>query len=302
MILQFWLFVILLLIMASIIFILPFVRGYKLSIKKEDSMSRNQLNSDLYAVRLAEIEQDDAQGLIIDKEDIIEELQHNLLDDIHETPSGIETRKNALIWLPGILFLILGSVGMYLSLGTYKEVKHLDNVLENYKSLQHKLFDKSNQKVTQQDLKDFSLGLRVQLNQKPNDPSGWLLYSRLEMMFGHYGVATSAIDKAYALDSQSIDIRLVYIELKMQSEDLDDQHKSQKMVVVLLKEDPNEVDAWSLYAFMALQAKEYKSAIFRWNKMLKLVDPHSKKAILIRDSIVFVQGKIAEKIKAQSSS
>ncbi len=301
MILQFWLVVILLLIIASVIFVLPFVRTNKnkTSIKKEDRMSRNQLNSDLYAIRLAEIEQDDAQGLIIDKEKIIAELQHNLLDDINETESSIETKKRSLIWLPGLLVLILGSVGMYLSVGGYKEVKKLAHVLDNYKALQSKLFDKSKKTPTKQELKDLALGLRVHLTEKPNDEYAWWVYSRLEMMFGHYGVATDAIDKAYALDSKSIDIRLIYIELKMQSENIDDQNQANKMLRVLLNEDPKDVYAWSLYAFMAVQAKDYKLAISRWKKMLTLVEPHSKKAKVIRDSIVFAEGKLAKKTNEQ---
>lgn len=301
MILQFWAVVILLLIIVSVFFTLPFINGNKTSVKKEDRITRNQLNSDLYAVRLAEIEQDDAQGLIIDKKNIIAELQHNLLDDINDTQSSIEIKKRSLIWLPGLLVLIFGSVAMYLSVGGYNEVKKLDQVLDKYKSLQHKLYDKSAKTLTNQDFKDIALGLRVHLTHQPNDEYGWWLYSRLEMMFGHYGLATDAIDKAYLIDSKSVDIRLLYIELKMQSENTDDQNKAKKMIVVLLNEAPKNVDAWWLSVLMAEQANDYKLVLSRGKKMLTFVDPHSKKAKVIRDSIVFAQGKLAKKAKVPLS-
>ena len=59
MMLQFWLAVILLLIIASAVFVLPFVRTKSSSIKKQDKITRNQLNESLYDIRLAEIERDD---------------------------------------------------------------------------------------------------------------------------------------------------------------------------------------------------------------------------------------------------
>lgn len=294
MILQFWFAAALLLIIAAVVFVFPFVRGNKSSIKKADRISRNQLNSDLYAIRLAEIEADDAQGLIVDKEKVIAELQHNLLDDINDKEVIKETKKGSLIWVPGLFVLVFGSIAMYLSVGAMPEVKKLDNVLANYETLQHKLFNDAKNRPTEQELKDIMLGLRVQLSEKPNDADGWLLYARLSMVFRQAESATDAIQKAYALDNKSVDIILVYIELKLQAGDEYEKQQAEKMVVALLNEHPKELDAWSIYAFMALQAEDYNAAIERWKKMLPLVDKGSEKAGMLNDSIAFAQGKLAE--------
>ena len=298
MILQFWLAAILLLIIAAVVFVYPFVRGNKTSIKKADKISRNQLNSDLYAIRLAEIEQDDAQGLIVDKEKVIAELQHNLLDDINDAEEHKETKKGALIWVPGLLVLVIGSVALYTSVGAYKEVEKLDNVLANYETLQDKLFNDAKNRPTEQELKDIMLGLRVQLKEKPIDADGWLLYARLSMVFRNSESALGAIQKAYALDNKSVDILLVYIELKMQGGDEYDKQQAEQMVVALLKEHPEELDAWSIYAFMALQAENYELAIARWKKMLPLVGADSEKAGILRDSIAFAQKKLNTEAKS----
>lgn len=295
MMLHFWFTAALLLIIAAVIFIFPFVRGNKSSIKKSDRISRNQLNSNLYAIRLAEIEADDAQGLIVDKEKVIAELQHNLLDDITDSEVIKETKEGGAIWIPGLLVLVFGSIALYLSVGAREEVKKLDNVLANYEMLQHKLFNDAKSRPTDQELKDIMLGLRVQLKEKPNDADGWLLYARLSMIFRQGEAATAAIQKAYALDNKSVDIILVYIELKMKTGDEYDKQQAKEMVVALLNEYPKELDAWSLYAFIALQAEDYNAAIARWKKMLELVDSGSDKAEMLNDSIIYAQKKLAEK-------
>ncbi|HIP75700.1 MAG TPA: c-type cytochrome biogenesis protein CcmI, partial [Psychromonas hadalis] len=294
MILQFWLGAILLLIIAAAVFVFPFIRGKQASIKKEDKITRNQLNRSLYELRLAEIERDDLQGLIVDKEKVIAELQHNLLDDINDDVVIKKNAQNKWILIPGLLVLVFGSVALYLSVGAYKEVSKLEVVLDNYDRLTDKLFSKSEGRPSEQELKDIMLGLRVQLSKKPDDAKGWLLYSRLAMVLRSSESANDGIDKAYALDPTSIDIRLVYIELKMQSRDEYDRHQAARLVEQLLQEDPTLLDAWSMYAFMAVEKEDFKTAITRWNKMLTLVNPDSEQAGILRDSIGYAEKKIAE--------
>jgi cytochrome c-type biogenesis protein CcmH len=304
MILQFWLAAILLLIIAAVIFVFPFVRGKMSSIKKEDKITRNQLNRSLYDIRLAEIERDDLQGLIVDKTKVIAELQHNLLDDINDDVTEKKNAQSKWIWIPGLLILVFGSVALYLSIGGYKEVTKLETVLANHERLTDKLFSQSSGRPTNQELKDIMLGLRVQLAKKPDDPQGWLLYSRLAMVFRSSESANDAIDKAYALDPKSVDIRLVYIELKMQGRDDYDRNKAERLLSKLLLEDPTLLDAWSMYAFMAIEKKDFHTAIERWKIMLTLVDADSEQAGILRDSIGYAEKQIIaqENVQVQSDS
>lgn len=287
MIIQFWLGACLLLIIASALFVIPFLVAKKRNISSDNN--RNQLNRALYDVRINELEQDDEQGLLIDKEKIISELQHNLLDDINDEQQVSTRHGNKLLWLPGLLVLTLGSLAMYWQVGAYQEVSKWEDTLQRYPALQEQLFSNSGSRPTEQDLRDIMLGLRTQLAVDPSDANGWLLYSRLGMVFKDNELALEAITKAYQLNPNSVDILLVFAQLKMQTGDESSQQQAELMLEKLLIEKPTELQAWSMYAFMALERQDYPAAIKRWQQMLTLVDVNSEQAGMLRDSISYAE-------------
>ena len=298
MILQFWLGAILLLIIASAIFLIPFL-GRKKSVKNSSNDNRNKLNRALYDVRMAEIERDDEQGLLIDKDKIVSELQHNLLDDINDQQLASVTNKGKLIWLPGLFLLVFGSIAMYWSVGAYQDVDKWENTLQRYPILQDQLFNDPDARPSEQDLRDIMLGLRTHLAKETEDADGWLLYSRLAMVFKDADSALDAIKKAAAIKPKSVDIVMVYAQLKMQKGDEYSQQQAELMLKNLLIDNPNELQAWSMYAFMALEAQNYTAAIERWQQMLRLVDANSEQASMLKDSIAYANEQIqATQVKA----
>ncbi|HEY7866101.1 MAG TPA: c-type cytochrome biogenesis protein CcmI [Psychromonas sp.] len=286
MILQFWLASILLVIIASALLTLPFIRSYK---NRQQGDRRNQLNRALYEIRLTELESDEAQDLIVDKEILRTELQHNLLDDVIDKETPENYKKSKMLWLPAVLILVLGSYGLYSSVGAYQQVDQWQSVMERYPDLQNKLFNDQDNRPSEQDLRDLMLGLRTQLSKNGNDPDGWLLYSRLAMVFKETDVALDAIKKASFLAPESLNIRLVDIQLKMQTGDPDLQNQAEYLLTQLLKEYPSELEAWSMYAFIALEKQDYTAAIQRWKKMQTLVEDNSPQADTLRDSIAYAQ-------------
>jgi cytochrome c-type biogenesis protein CcmI len=296
MIIQFWLGAILLLIIASAVFVIPFVTTKKRH--KNSANNRNQLNRALYDVRINELEQDDDQGLLIDKEKIVSELQHNLLDDINDEKISSTNNKNKLLWLPGLLLLTFGSVAMYLSVGAYKEVNDWENALQRYPALQDKLFNDSESRPTEQELRDIMLGLRTHLADEPTDADGWLLYSRLSMVFKNSELALEAVKKAYQLKPNSKDIRLVFAQLKMKKGDEYSQQQAELMLEQLLIDEPTELQAWSMYAFMALERQDFSAAIKRWQQMLTLVKSDTEQAGMLRESISYAK----KQMQAQKAS
>ncbi|MCP4322970.1 MAG: c-type cytochrome biogenesis protein CcmI [Alteromonadales bacterium] len=307
MIVQFWLGAILLLIIASTVFVAPFLATVK---RKQDSTDkRNELNRALYDVRVAELESDEDQGLLVDKEKIISELQHNLLDDINDQKLVSTDNKNKLLWLPGLVLLIIGSVALYWKVGAYQELTKWEDTLQRYPALQSKLFNDREGGPTEQELRDIMLGLRTQLAKQPNDADGWLLYSRLGMVFKDADLSLDAIKKAYQLDQNSVDIRLVYAQLKMQRGDEYSQQQAELILQQLLIDEPMEIEAWSMYAFMALEQQDFPAAIQRWEKMLTLVDVESDQAQMLRGSINYAkkqiqeqQGEVSESAHAESNT
>ena len=292
MILQFWVGVILLLMVACVVFAFSFIARKNRANK--NGAARNLLNRNLYDIRLDEIEKDEQQGLILDKDKIITELQHNLLDDTLDSQLEKAPKPQKWLWLPGVLLLILGSVSLYWSVGSYQQLDNWQNVLQRYPALQEKLFNDPDSRPSDQDFRDIMLGLRTHLAQAPDDADGWLLYSRLGMVFNDPELALSSVKKAYALNPDSVEIRLIYIQLKMQMSDQYSQQQAETMLLNLLKDKPNNLDAWSMYAFMALEKQDFSSAIERWQKMVSLVDQDSQQAAILHDSIAYAKKRMAE--------
>ncbi|MGB5444281.1 MAG: c-type cytochrome biogenesis protein CcmI [Psychromonas sp.] len=299
MILQFWLASILLVVIACAMLTLPFLRRYK---NDRQSDPRNQLNRALYDVRLAELEADEAQDIIVDKENLITELQHNLLDDISDDQPKAVYKNSKMLWLPAVFVMLFGSYAMYWSVGAYQQVNNWQSALQRYPDLQNRLFNDRENRPSEQDLRDIMLGLRTQLSQQNNDPDGWLLYSRLALLFRDSDAASDAINKAYQLDPSAIEIRLVYIQMKMQTGDPEYQQQAESLLNKLLQEYPNDLEAWSMYAFMALEKQDYATAILRWQKMLTLVAADSQQATTLRDSIAYAQQQLDSVETANNAS
>jgi len=277
---------------ACVVFAFSFIARKNRANK--NGAARNLLNRNLYDIRLDEIEKDEQQGLILDKDKIITELQHNLLDDTLDSPVEKAPEAQKWLWLPGVLLLILGSVSLYWSVGSYQQLDNWQNVLQRYPALQEKLFNDPDSRPSDQDFRDIMLGLRTHLAQAPDDADGWLLYSRLGMVFNDPELALSSVKKAYALNPDSVEIRLIYIQLKMQMSDQYSQQQAETMLLNLLKDKPNNLDAWSMYAFMALEKQDFSSAIERWQKMVSLVDQDSQQAAILHDSIAYAKKRMAE--------
>ena len=136
MILQFVIAALLLLVIFAVFMIKPFTgQKSKTLINKE---RRNQLNHELYDIRIKEVEDDISQGVVVDKEAMVAELQYNLLDDIDE---NVQSKQNDAkrIWIPGVAFLVLASVALYWSIGAFKEVNDWQNALQRYPEIHKKL-------------------------------------------------------------------------------------------------------------------------------------------------------------------
>lgn len=289
MILQFIIAALLLLIIFGVVMLLPFIKAQ--SLKSIDQDRRNQLNHDLYEVRLEEVESDLAQGVINDKAPMITELQHNLLDDINESGSRNANEKK-LIWLPGILFFIMASIGLYVSVGGFNQVNDWENSLKRYPVIYQELFENSNARPDEQDLKDLMLGLRTHLANKPEDAKNWVLYSRLGRVFDDNMMALDAIKKAFHIEPDNFDIELEYIELKMKVGDDYSQKVAEQMLGSFVQRHPEDYDAWSMYGFIALQQDNFTAAIVRWQKMLTLVAPDSEQAITLANSIDYAKEQL----------
>ena len=301
MILQLVIAALLLLILFSAVVVIHFIRNK--ANQASNQQRRNQLNHELYDIRVQEVEQDLDQGVVLDKDIMIAELQYNLLDDIDDAKSEGKSVKgnDARIWIPGVVLLVLGSLALYWSVGAFKEVNNWQTSLKNYPEIHKKLFEDNDAQPSEQELQDLMLGLRTHLANKPDDAQGWVLYSRLGRIFKDKDLAMGAIEKAIQAAPNDVEIELEYIELKMKIGDEYEQANAESMLKQLLQKHPDNYDAWSMFGFMALQKQDFSGAIERWQKMLALIDPKSEKANMLNSSIAYAQQQLVLKKNPEQS-
>ncbi|WP_310598084.1 c-type cytochrome biogenesis protein CcmI, partial [Aeromonas aquatica] len=112
----FWIVTAALLALVSLALILPLWRG-----EGSQSISRSALNKQLYRQRVLEIGEERDQGVLAEEGESLVELQRSLLDDIPDVEQSARSGKS-LVWIPGVLVLVVVSLGLYYKLGAWQEV------------------------------------------------------------------------------------------------------------------------------------------------------------------------------------
>jgi len=290
MILHFILVAAILLIAFSLLIIRFFIANKATKAINQDR--RNQLNHELYDIRLQEVEEDVEQGVVVNKEAMVAELQYNLLDDIDENVIQKNNSREG-IWGIGIAFLLVASVAIYSQVGAFKDVNDWDNALQRYPEIYKKLFQQPDSQPNEQALQDLALGLRTHLAASPNDVQGWVLYSRLGRVFKDKDMALGAMEKAWRLTPSNNEVVLEYIELTLQIGDDYEQATAQAMLMRFLQQNPTSYEGLSIYGFTALQQQDFTQAITTWEHMLTLVDENSDKASMLKQSILYAKDQLA---------
>ena len=192
----FWIVIAALLVLVSLALVLPLWRG-----EGKQSISRSALNKQLYRQRLLEIGEEREQGILAEESESLVELQRSLLDDIPDVEQSARGGKS-LIWIPGVLVLVVVSLGLYYQLGAWQEVSRWQDASSRLGELSNRILVERDSNVTEQDLLDFTLGLRTRLKEEPNDYRGWLLLGRLTLDGNDPEMAREALERAYSLAPQ----------------------------------------------------------------------------------------------------
>ena len=115
----FWLIVIILLVVAGALLVIPAMRQNQ----HAPATTRDELNKAIYQDRLSELAEDEAQGVVEQRPELIQELQQNLLTDIPQQPDEEISPINRWMLLPGVVILVVVAVGLYLKTGGLAQVQ-----------------------------------------------------------------------------------------------------------------------------------------------------------------------------------
>ncbi|WP_447830171.1 c-type cytochrome biogenesis protein CcmI [Aeromonas salmonicida] len=275
-----------LLVLVSLTLAMPLWRG-----EGEQSISRSALNKQLYRQRLLEIGEEREQGILAEEPESLVELQRSLLDDIPDVEQSARGGKS-LIWIPGVLVLVVVSLGLYYKLGAWQEVQRWQDASSRLGELSNRILVERDAQVTEQDLLDFMLALRTRLKDEPNDYRGWLLLGRLSLDGNDPDMAREALERAYDLAPQKAMVAVPYAQALMMT---GDDAQADQLLSSAIALDPANIEARSVYAFMALQKEDFKTALMRWREMLPLMEKGSTRYAMVERSIDYAEQQLKQR-------
>ncbi|NHI00186.1 MULTISPECIES: c-type cytochrome biogenesis protein CcmI [Oceanimonas] len=277
----FWILSAALTVLLALVIILPLMRG-----RAESSESRNELNTRLYRQRLQELKQESEQGLLEDDAALQQELQKSLLDDVVGDEPAARRGRSPLVLISALVLVVLVSYGVYWQLGAHRQVAEWQRVSAELPALSRHVLIQPDETVTDQDVRELMLALRTRLHQDGDDYRGWLLLGRLALELRDGETARDALDKALKLTDEPDAVRVPYAEaLAMTGETL----RAEQLVRGVLTRQPGNLEAWSVFAFMALQQNDFGQAIARWQQMLEIMPADHPRYAMVQRSIAFAE-------------
>lgn len=282
----FWIVIAGLLVLVSLALVVPLWRG-----EGKQSISRSALNKQLYRQRLLEIGEEREQGVLAEESDLLVELQRSLLDDIPDVEQTARSGKS-LIWIPGVLVLLVVSLGLYYKLGSWQEVSRWQDASSRLGELSNRILVERDAKVTEQDLLDFTLALRTRLKDEPNDYRGWLLLGRLALDGNDPEMASEALERAYTLAPQKSLVAVPYAQALMMT---GDEAQADALLQAAIAQDPENIEARSVYAFMALQKEDFQTALARWQAMLPLMEKGTPRYVMVERSMEYARAQLKQR-------
>ncbi|MEB6336968.1 c-type cytochrome biogenesis protein CcmI [Serratia rhizosphaerae] len=277
----FWLMIIVLLLGAAALLLVPAMRQNR----ADSATSRDTLNKVLYQERLSELEQDEQQGVVAERPELVKELQQNLLDDIPGQATAQSKPINRWALLPGVLLLIVVAVGFYLKTGGMAQVAAWRQVQDQMPALRARVANEHAQPLSMEEIARLGLGLRTALQQDGRNINDWMMLGRVGMALNNATTATQAFAHAYQLDPNNLEVRLGYAEVLTRSNDPEDNKQASLMLRKMIAEDHSNLRILSLLAFNAFEQGDYRQAIGAWQVMLKLLPADDRRAEVLKRSI-----------------
>ncbi|WP_085117896.1 c-type cytochrome biogenesis protein CcmI [Serratia proteamaculans] len=277
----FWLMIIVLLVGAAALLVVPAMRQSD----KNTAASRDALNKAFYQDRLHELEQDEEQGVVAERPELVKELQQNLLNDIPGQQEAQAKPINRWALVPGVALLVVVTLGFYLKTGGLAQVLDWQQVEAQMPDLRARVANERAQPLSMEEIARLGLGLRTSLQQDDRNINDWMMLGRVGMALNNATTATQAFAHAYQLDPNSLEVRLGYAEVLTRSNDPEDNKQATQMLRKMIAEDHTNLRVLSLLAFNSFEQGDFKQAIGAWQVMLKLLPANDQRAEVLKRSI-----------------
>lgn len=281
---SFWILIILVTLIIGAIAFYPLLKQQS----EKSSNQRDSLNKAFYFDRLKEVEREAAEGMIDDPEQTKQELQQSLLDDIPENSEQAHTAKNSTSkgWFAALILAVgVVSVGSYLSVGSWFKGAALDVNHQKLEYFFERIKTEDTEPLSDEEMNQFALALRMELQKKPDDHAMWFMLGQLGMATENGQLALDSFAKAVKLQPENMDYNLRYAQVLMFSADQKDKEQGMAVLKQILRTDHTNLDALSMIAFYYFEQEDYKMAAMTWGMMLKFVPEGDPRKETIERSI-----------------
>lgn len=285
-----WLTLLIMLVATCLIVILAGWRG-----GRYQAQQRDQLNTEFYQQRLNELDQDEAEGTVSVKQEMIVELQHNLLNDIPTVAKPITQHYSGRwVLIPAVLLLIIVSSAFYLKTGGMMQLFEWNQVKADYPQLRARLMDPQGGDLTLAELQRFSLGLQDSLLQQPDDLPSWAMLGRLELVLNNFQLSKQAFQRALALAPDNSDLKIDYAEILVRSPAVEDQRQAQLMLEDMLRKDQKNPRLLALLAADYSAQQKASQALPLWQQLLSLLPANSSQANAVAQRIEAARTEVGQ--------
>jgi cytochrome c-type biogenesis protein CcmH/NrfG len=224
--------------------------------------------------------------VVAERPELVKELQQNLLNDIPGQPDEQPARPiNRWALVPGVMVLVVVSVGFYLKTGGLAQVMAWHQVESQMPELRARVANERAQPLNMEEIARLGLGLRTSLQDDDRNLNDWMMLGRVGMALNNATTATQAFAHAYSLDPSNMEVRLGYAEVLTRSGDPEDNKQATAMLRSMVAEDHTNVRVLSLLAFNSFEQGDYQQAIGAWQVMLKLLPADDQRVAVIKRSI-----------------
>ncbi|KOC89480.1 c-type cytochrome biogenesis protein CcmI [Winslowiella iniecta] len=276
----FWLTLGVLLLAASALLLIAGWRS-----RNASAGDRDTLNKAFYHQRLQELEQDEAQGVVAERPEMVRELQQTLLTDIPLSNQAPVRSISRWVLLPGVLAIFIVSLGLYFKVGGLPQLMVWQQVKNDLPALRGRVMDPNGKPLTMEELARLGLGIRSELQNDPHNINDWMMLGRIGMVLNNATTASQAFQHALQLAPNDPAIKLSYAEVLTRSSDPQDNREAELMLQQMLQADKNDLQVLALLAFNAFQQQQYDRAITLWQQMLPLLPAGDRRIERVQRSI-----------------
>ena len=242
--------------------------------------------NELYQGKLNELRLDLEQGDIDEQayQTALEDLKLQLASELankHSAKSS-KMRRGYLFVLPVITLVIAFSI--YLNQGKIEQMTQYFQAQEDTNELAKKLL-MGNESFSQAELDAFYIGLRSNLQNKPEDATGWLLLGRVAYSQGQLENAMHAYEKVLELEPNKYSAQMSYAQTLLATNDEGYFKKALNVYNQVLKVSPNDSEALVMAGYVSFELNNKDAAKIYWRGALASLDKNDPRVQAIAQSM-----------------